>query len=78
MKKSLILDNMLKQQNGYLKTADVVACGISKSYLSEYVRKNGLIRVAHGVYADSDIWPDELYLISVRNQRTCFSHETAL
>jgi hypothetical protein len=44
-----ILDSLLHDNNGFLKTSDVVAAGILREYLGEYVRKNGLERVAHGL-----------------------------
>jgi len=78
VKKTETLDNMLDRGNGYLLTSDVVKQGISKAYLSEYVKKRNLERVAQGVYASEDAWPDELFLISIKNRGACFSHETAL
>lgn len=72
------LDNIVKRNNGYLRTSDVVASGISKTYLSEYVKKRNLDRVAKGVYMTEDAWLDELYLIHLRNKEAVFSHETAL
>lgn len=78
MKKTEILDELLEQGNGYLLTSNVLKNGISKTYLADYVKKKHLERVAQGVYATKDTWPDELFLISVRNKSLCFSHETAL
>ena len=72
------LDNIVKRNNGYLRTSDVVASGISKTYLSEYVKKRNLDRVAKGVYMSEEAWLDELYLIHLRNKEAVFSHETAL
>lgn len=45
-----ILDSLLRNNNGFLKTSNAVAAGISREYLGDYVRKNGLERVAHGLY----------------------------
>ena len=50
----------------------------SKTYLSKYVKENGYERVAHGIYAAPDIWPDELYLLQKMNPKIIFSGETAL
>ena len=40
---------MLEENNGILKTADVVAAGISKEYFYQYVKKAGLERAAQRV-----------------------------
>lgn len=78
MKKHEILDKLVNQNNGYLQTADVVTLGISKTYLQDYVKKKNMERVAHGIYMSEDAWPDNLYLLSLRNKEIIFSHETAL
>ena len=72
------LDAILRQKKGYLLTADVLAAGISKTHMQEYVRRNELERIAPGIYISVDAWEDELYLISLRNQGAVLSHETAL
>ena len=72
------MDRMLAANNGYLLAAEAVAQGISRQVLSNYVKKNHLERVARGVYATVDAWPDGLYLIHLRNSGVIFSHETAL
>ena len=78
MGKFEILDFLLQENNGYLKTSSVVAAGISKTYLGEYVRKQGLTRVARGLYMSEDAWDDGLYVIQTRYPEAVFSHETAL
>ena len=76
--KTEYIEKMIENNNGYLFTKDISEYGISKSYLSEFVKKRGLERVAHGVYIDADTWYDELYILSLRNSKAVFSHETAL
>jgi predicted transcriptional regulator of viral defense system len=76
--KRQILDEMLRNNNGFLRTSEAVAVGISREYLGEYVRKNDMERVAHGLYMSKDAWDDELYVIQVRYPAAVFSHETAL
>ena len=73
-----ILDNLVENGNGYLRTSQVLESGISKPTLAEYVNKRNLARVAQGVYLAEDAWPDELYLLCLSNSRIVFSHETAL
>ena len=77
MKKD-ILRKLSDENNGYLFTAEVLSHKISKTYLSKYVKENGYERVAHGIYAAPDVWPDELYLLQKMNPKIIFSGETAL
>lgn len=77
MKKDILM-KMSDDNNGYLFTAEVLDHGISKTYLSKFVKDNAYERVAHGVYAASDIWPDDLYLLQKANPKIIFSGETAL
>lgn len=72
------LNKLLQENNGYLKTSEAVAAGVSRTVLGDFVRKNGLERVAHGLYISQDAWEDELYVIQVRYPEAIFSHETAL
>ena len=78
MRKSEILEELLKEGNGYLFTKDIVASGISKTYLAKFVKKMNLERVAVGVYMNPNEWKDELYLLSLKNPKAIYSHETAL
>lgn len=72
------LNELLQKNNGYLKTSDAVAAGVSRTVLGDFVRKYGLERVAHGLYMSQDAWEDELYVIQVRYPEAVISHETAL
>ena len=78
MSKFEILDSLLCENNGFLKTSDAVGAGISRTYLGEYVRSRRLTRVAQGLYKSEDAWEDVLYIIQVRYPGVVFSHETAL
>ena len=72
------LDSMLEQGNGYITTRAVTAQGISKPYFAEYARSRELERVAHGVYQSRDAWPDDMYVLHLRNSNIIFSHQSAL
>ncbi|SMP64366.1 type IV toxin-antitoxin system AbiEi family antitoxin domain-containing protein [Anoxynatronum buryatiense] len=72
------LSYLLKKNKGFLKTSDAVSSGISRTVLGDFVRKNGLERVAHGLYMSQDAWEDNLFVIQVRYPESVFSHETAL
>lgn len=78
MNKKDILKQLIEKNNGYLLSTMVNENNISKTTLSKYVREKGLERVARGVYITDDVWPDELYIMQVRNKAVIFSGETAL
>ena len=78
LSKMELLDQLVAAGNGYLRTADVVANGISKMTLAEYAAKRNMERVAQGVYLSEDGWADALYILHLTNSRIVFSHETAL
>ncbi len=72
------LNDLLQKNNGFLKTSDAVSAGVSRTVLGDFVRKNGLERVAQGLYMSQDAWEDGLFVIQVRYPEAVFSHETAL
>ena len=78
MSKFEMLDNLLQEKNGFIKTSDAVCAGVSKPYFGEYIRERGLERAAHGLYMSRDAWDDGMYVIQVRYPEAVFSHETAL
>lgn len=78
MGKFELLDTLLYENNGFLKTSDATEAGISRAYLGEYVRDRDLTRVAQGLYMSEDAWEDGMYVIQVRYPAAVFSHETAL
>jgi len=78
MKKTEILDALLLENKGYLKSSDAFQAGISRAYLGDYVRKRGLERAAQGLYMAPDAWVDDMFVIQSRYPQAVFSHETAL
>ena len=78
MSKFELLDSLLEENNGFIKTSDAIGAGISKTYFMEYIKKHELERAAHGLYMSQDAWDDGMYIIQVRYPEAVFSHETAL
>ena len=76
--KSKVIEQMLSENNGFLKTSDVISAGISKEYFYQYAKQAGLERAAHGIFVSPDAWPDEIYLVGSQFPKAVFSHETAL
>jgi len=77
MSKFETLDSIYKKNNGFIRTADVEASGISRSYFGKYIKEREFERVAHGIYMSKDAWDDEMYVIQTRYPLAVFSHETA-
>lgn len=78
MNKNEIMRQLIEENNGYLLSTMVIEKNISKTFLAKYVKENNLERVARGIYITEDVWPDELYIMQVRNTAVIFSGETAL
>lgn len=72
------LDLLFRQNNGIVKTAQVLEGGITKSAFYSYARRRGVKQVAHGIYASPDTWTDGMYLLHLRCAQAVFSHESAL
>ena len=72
------MQELLEKRNGYLLSQDVIESGISKTYMSEFVKKYDLERVAQGVYMSADTWQDDLYILCLKNTKAILSYETAL
>lgn len=78
MDKNDILQKLIESNNGYLLSATANENHISKVALSKYVKDKGLERIARGIYITDNVWPDELYIMHVRNKAVIFAGETAL
>ena len=72
------IDMLFKQNNGIVKTAQVVESGIAKSAFYAYAKQRGVEQAAHGVYVSPDAWTDTMYLLHLRCAQAVFSHESAL
>lgn len=72
------MNDLLQENNGYMFTSQVEKAGISRTYLSKFVRDNNLEKVAKGIYISQDTWVDELYILQVCNPKIIYSGETAL
>ena len=73
-----VLDSLFEKSGGLMRTADVISAGVTKDEFYRYVKKEGLEKVAHGVYAHPDNWIDEMAALQAQYPKVIFSHETAL
>lgn len=78
MSKDDILHDLIEEKNGYLLTSIATEHGITKPYLARFVKANDMEKVAKGIYVTVDVWPDELYIMHIRNSAVIFFGETAL
>ena len=76
-KKEQVLE-LVKKCGGYLDISEAQKLGISRAYLQEYIKTNEFERVAYGLYKSPDAWMDELYILSLKNEKAVCSFETAL
>lgn len=72
------IKNLIQTNDGMIQTSQVIALGISKSVLYQYIKENEMEQIAHGVYATKDTWVDAMYMVHLRCEQAIFSHETAL
>ena len=73
-----VIEKLLVENNGILRTADVVAAGVSKETFYKYVKSSGLEKAAHGIYLSPDCLTDEMYLLQAQFPNVVYSHEAAL
>ena len=78
MTKYEMINNRIKQNNGYLFVSDIESLGISRTYILKFVRENNLERVGKGIYVTEETWPDMLYIYQLRAPQIIYSGETAL
>ena len=72
------LADLVERNNGYLITSVAKEEGISRQNVSNYVKANNLTKVSQGVYITKDTWPDELYILQLKNKEIIYSFETSL
>ena len=63
---------------GFIRTADVEAAGISRTNLKKYMDAGKLERISRGIYTIADGLADEYALLQVRCSKAVFSYGTAL
>ena len=78
MDTATLVNKLLRENNGVLRTADAVCAGLSRPTLGLLVKHGNLERISHGYYIHPNDMPDELYLLQQRSDKIVFSHETAL
>jgi len=73
-----MIETMLKENNGFITSAQVTAAGIQRRVLGELVDAKRLYRAARGIYALPEAREDEMYFLQYRFAKGVFSNDTAL
>ena len=61
-----------------LTLADAQRCGISKASFYQYIKRQGFVKIGHGIYAAPNAWIDELYILHKKCPKGVISHDEAL
>lgn len=72
-----IIQNILKNQNGILRTSDLDKYKIPRIYISIMEKNGDIQRISRGVYSTKDTIVDEMFELQARYKSAIFSHETA-
>jgi predicted transcriptional regulator of viral defense system len=72
------LADLIRQNQGLIKTSQVEEAGIPRKYLSLMARVGKLECLSQGVYLSPDAFEDRLYRLQQRCRSGIYSHETAL
>lgn len=78
MKKFDQITKNIEKNNGYLFCSEIESLGISRTYISEYIKANNMEKVAKGIYITNDTWPDELFILQKKYPDIIYYGETAL
>ncbi len=69
--------NFLKQNNGYITTADFISLGIGRHLIPNFINVGLVRKVAHGLYIDNQLLEDPYYILQKKNPYAIFSFNTA-
>ncbi len=69
---------LFKNNNGYIRTNDLLNIGISKPIIQSFIDEGLIERVSHGIYMDAKLFKDEYYILQKRYPFVIFSYNTAL
>jgi predicted transcriptional regulator of viral defense system len=69
---------LMNERSGYLTTKEARESGIENKTMQRMADCGLIERVAHGLYAGTDIFPDQFFVAQYRCPKGVFSNETAL
>lgn len=72
------IEELIKQQNGTILSADLDKYGIPRKYIQRLISECKLERCDRGVYVAVDAIEDEMFAMQKKYSKIIYSHETAL
>ena len=72
------IEKIFNINGGYITREDIDKAEISSWFLSDFVRKNKLVKVAPGYYASESYFADDYYVLQRRYPKFIFSDMSAL
>lgn len=69
---------IIKKNNGYITTKEVVKNGIERKFLTNMVKNGKIVRISRGYYGLPNYIEDEYYKIASKSTNARFSMATAL
>lgn len=69
---------LLKNNNGYITTNELLRIGVTKPAIQTYINKGIIEKVSHGIYMDAKLFKDEYYILQKKYPFVIFSYNTAL
>jgi len=61
-----IIETLLQENNGYIKTSELKQFDITRQSFYSLIKTFNLVRVSKGLYRDKDLWDDELFVLNQR------------
>lgn len=72
------IQKLFKNNGGFITRADIDSAGIPSWFLSDFVKRNNLVKVAPGFYASNNFLIDDLFVLQKRFSKYIFSGISAL
>lgn len=71
------IKNFLKQNNGYITTAELMSLGIGRYLIPDFINEGLIRKVSFGIYIDNSLLEDPYYILQKRYSHAIFSYNTA-
>ena len=72
-----IIKKYLDNHNGYITTKEIESLGLSRVQIPNFIEKEIIRKVSHGLYIDSKLIEDEFFILQKRFTNIVFSYNTA-
>ena len=72
------IQKIFKNNGGFITRGDIDSADIPSWFLSDFVKRNNLSRIAPGFYASNDFLVDDFFILQKRFSKYIFSGMSAL